>query len=194
MTESDPGLAGEEISDAGTVGARRQEVGDPVPPGERLSLNLPPKELDAPSAGAGPGAPPPGVRQEARGGAEAPGAPGERRPAGTGGPVEGGDVEAVRRDIQEDRRRLGDTVEALVRKTDVRGRTRRRAARMGGELRRMGAGTAGVIVAAAAVLTLVAMRALGRRQGSGRGRTARRRNAPGLPVRRSGARGPGRPE
>ncbi|GHH63894.1 hypothetical protein GCM10017673_05490 [Streptosporangium violaceochromogenes] len=205
MTESDPGLSGEEIPDAGMVGARRQEVGEPISPGERLSLNLPPKELDTPPAGARPGAPPSGGRQETRGGEEGSGAPGERRPAESGVTAGGGGVEAVRRDIQEDRRRLGDTVEALMRKTDVKGRAGRRAARMGGELRRMGADTAGaaaeaagrlggmapagirdavgrvtagaagrpvVIVAAAAVLTLVAMRALGRRRGSGRGRAS----------------------
>ncbi|MDP9867013.1 MULTISPECIES: DUF3618 domain-containing protein [Streptosporangium] len=51
--------------------------------------------------------------------------------------------ESVRRDIERDRRELGDTVEALVHKTDVKARVQETATHVGEDLRRMGAATAG---------------------------------------------------
>ncbi|WP_031164242.1 DUF3618 domain-containing protein [Streptosporangium roseum] len=51
--------------------------------------------------------------------------------------------ESVRRDIENDRRELGDTVEALVHKTDVKSRVQETAAQVGEDIRRVGAATAG---------------------------------------------------
>lgn len=51
--------------------------------------------------------------------------------------------ESVRRDIERDRRELGDTVEALVHKTDVKSRVQETATQVGEDIRRMGAATAG---------------------------------------------------
>ncbi|MER5424860.1 DUF3618 domain-containing protein [Streptosporangium roseum] len=51
--------------------------------------------------------------------------------------------ESVRRDIENDRRELGDTVEALVHKTDVKGRVQETATQVGEDIRRVGAATAG---------------------------------------------------
>lgn len=48
----------------------------------------------------------------------------------------------MRRDIEDARRELGDTVEALVHKTDVKGRFQETAAHVGEDLRRAGAATA----------------------------------------------------
>ena len=42
----------------------------------------------------------------------------------TGGRAAGGDVQELRREIDQTRQELGDTVEALARKTDVKARTR----------------------------------------------------------------------
>ncbi|MFI6796374.1 DUF3618 domain-containing protein [Streptosporangium canum] len=51
--------------------------------------------------------------------------------------------ESVRRDIENDRRELGDTVEALVHKTDVKSRVQETATQVGEDIRRVGAATAG---------------------------------------------------
>ncbi|SFI84042.1 Protein of unknown function [Streptosporangium canum] len=51
--------------------------------------------------------------------------------------------ESVRRDIENDRRELGDTVEALVHKTDVKSRVQETATHVGEDIRRVGAATAG---------------------------------------------------
>ncbi|OUC89801.1 DUF3618 domain-containing protein [Streptosporangium minutum] len=51
--------------------------------------------------------------------------------------------ESVRRDIERDRRELGDTVEALVHKTDVKSRVQETATQVGEDIRRVGAATAG---------------------------------------------------
>ncbi|GAA3104962.1 DUF3618 domain-containing protein [Streptosporangium carneum] len=183
MTETDPERPDHETLDAGTVGARRQEVGESVRRDEEMSLNLPPKAPGGvPSADLG--LPPseldgtPRLAEGATGGAEpertASAAPGAASGASEGGrtarAVEAGtataatpDVagageaggggargktddrtskESVRRDIENDRRELGDTVEALVHKTDVKGRVHETAAQVGDELRRVGAATA----------------------------------------------------
>ncbi len=181
MTESDPEKPGHETLDAGTVGARRQEVGEVVSPDEEMSLNLPPKVPDGTPA-SDLGVPPserdgtPRLAAATAGGGSGPAGP-ERTPgaAGTGGtagaavgdrtgeraagaaeagvtqaggsaaanPREVGTTkESVRRDIENDRRELGDTVEALMHKTDVKGRVQETAAQMGDELRRMGSATA----------------------------------------------------
>lgn len=180
MTENDPGGGDHDIPDAGTVGARREEVGTPIPSDERMSLNLPPKELDGMSA-ANLGVPPsrhdgtPRLPQGTAGGTGAPEAapaaggagatlrsggagragvsaagagsgPAGSGSAGTGGAADGADSgtskESVRRDIERDRRELGDTVEALMHKTDVKGRVQETATQVGDELRRVRAATA----------------------------------------------------
>ncbi|MEU1878270.1 DUF3618 domain-containing protein [Streptosporangium sp. NPDC020072] len=170
MSESDNGTPKDEIWDAGTVGAHRQRVGAPVAPDERMSLNVPPKQpgggpSSAPTGEGGDGTPslvegdggtgqPTAVRRtpgkapgKAAEGAtgKATGAP-ERSPEKARGKetgeAGGTSRESVRRDIERDRRELGETVEALVRKTDVRGRVHETAAQVGDELRRAGAATA----------------------------------------------------
>ncbi|WP_449065027.1 DUF3618 domain-containing protein [Planomonospora algeriensis] len=141
MSETDPGR-GRDVAPAGTTGSRRQEIGTPVPPDERGSLNIPPNE-SAPKGAAGPrgegtpaddlGLPPwesdetPDLVRRDRGSVRGPETP----------------EEAVRREIEETRRELGDSVEALVHKTDVKGRVQEKAAHMGDDLKRMGAATAG---------------------------------------------------
>ncbi|WP_196453606.1 DUF3618 domain-containing protein [Planomonospora sp. ID82291] len=145
MSETDPGR-GQDVAPAGTTGSRRQEIGTPVPPDERGSLNIPPNE-PGPSGAAGSraggtptddlGLPPwesdgtPDLVRRDRGSARGPETP----------------EEAVRREIEETRRELGDSVEALVHKADVKGRVQARvqekAAHVGDDLKRMGAATAG---------------------------------------------------
>ncbi|GGL13180.1 DUF3618 domain-containing protein [Planomonospora parontospora] len=141
MSETDPGR-GRDVAPAGATGSRRQEIGTPVPPDERGSLNIPPNEPGQRGATGlrGEGAPtddlglppwesdgtPDLVRRD-RGSARGPETP----------------EEAVRREIEETRRELGDSVEALMHKTDVKGRVQEKAAHMGDDLKRMGAATAG---------------------------------------------------
>ncbi|GAA3134697.1 hypothetical protein GCM10010466_26920 [Planomonospora alba] len=138
MSETDPG-PGRDTAEAGVTGARRQEIGAPIPSDERGSLNIPPNE-PALRPGAGPrpdgtsagdfGTPP-----WEGGGTAGIGAGAARGP--------GSQEEAVRREIEETRRELGDSVEALMHKTDVKGRVQEKAAHMGDDLKRMGAATAG---------------------------------------------------
>ncbi|GAA4230367.1 hypothetical protein FHR32_007016 [Streptosporangium album] len=156
MTESDPGAPDLESGAAGTTGSRRKEVGEPVAPDERESLNIPPNAPDV--AGGTPtadlGVPPsdrdgtPRQVDRTDAGEVVAGAAGGAR-AGTGG-QDGGTTdtkkasrESVRRDIENDRRELGDTVEALVHKTDVKGRVQETATQVGEGIRRAGAATAG---------------------------------------------------
>ncbi|MFC4056905.1 DUF3618 domain-containing protein [Planomonospora corallina] len=139
MSETDPG-PGRDMSEAGVTGARRQEIGTPIPSDERGSLNIPPNEPETrPGAGSGRGAStgdlglPPwegGTPQSF--GSDAGAVRGPQSPE-----------EAVRREIEETRRELGDSVEALMHKTDVKGRVQEKAAHMGDDLKRMGAATAG---------------------------------------------------
>jgi len=150
MTETDPGRADRSEPEAGITGSRRKEVGEPVTPDESESLNIPPKQ-------------PYGTPGEDVGlpGSERGGTPllpdGETVPYGntgntgntgetgeTAGAVEndGNNAETTRRDIEDARRELGDTVEALVHKTDVKGRFQETAAQVGEDLRKAGAATA----------------------------------------------------
>ncbi|MEU4835864.1 DUF3618 domain-containing protein [Streptosporangium sp. NPDC023615] len=166
MTETDPG--GERPqAEAGTTGARRKEVGEPVTPEESGSLNIPPNQPDA-TPGEDPDAPVPGHGGTPRPPGTALTAvpdpdPADTTPyANTGSTVssgaagaaatetkigktvgsDGGDAESVRRDIEEARRELGDTVEALVHKTDVKGRLQETAGQKVEDLRKAGAATA----------------------------------------------------
>ncbi|WP_406313602.1 DUF3618 domain-containing protein [Streptosporangium sp. NBC_01639] len=161
MTETDPGTPDRESGDAGTTGSRRKAVGEPITPDERESLNIPP---NAPEAADGTpttdlGGPPSdrdGTPQQLDRTDADRGAAGGAVSGGTAGAVAGagkrdGDTtdagktsrESVRRDIENDRRELGDTVEALVHKTDVKGRVQETATQMGEDIRRVGAATAG---------------------------------------------------
>ncbi|MGV9775484.1 DUF3618 domain-containing protein [Streptosporangium sp. NPDC003464] len=173
MTETDPGRPGRDVEEAGITGSRRKEVGEPVTPDESGSLNIPPNapemsEVPPPGRDGRPtedlGVPP-----SERDGTPRPvdrTGPGPAEPdrtdagrAGVGTAVAGGtrddragadrtsagkpSKESVRRDIERDRRELGDTVEALVHKTDVKARVQETATHVGEDLRRMGAATAG---------------------------------------------------
>ncbi|MBB2911501.1 hypothetical protein FHS43_002774 [Streptosporangium becharense] len=196
MTETDPG-GPDPTPTAGTTGAHRKKVGEPITPDERESLNIPPKQpIGTPTAEADDLGVPPSERDGtprlapgsaagsasttgagAAGSATATGSAAGSGPAtattatgaagSTGGSVtasgappagaEGGtpgttvtgasagdldEKESVRRDIEEARRELGDTVEALVHKTDVKGRVQETATQVGDDLRRMGTATA----------------------------------------------------
>ncbi|GAA3417279.1 DUF3618 domain-containing protein [Streptosporangium vulgare] len=159
MTETDPGGAERPRAVAGTTGSRRKGVDEPVTPDESGSLNIPPNQPD-------------GTPREDLGVAESerdgtPRLPGDAALAAvpdttaattpyanTGATVggvtgdgktvgdDGKDTETVRRDIEDARRELGDTVEALVHKTDVKGRLQETAAQVGDDLRKVGAATA----------------------------------------------------
>ncbi|MFI6511120.1 DUF3618 domain-containing protein [Streptosporangium sp. NPDC050855] len=156
MTETDPGGARPQ-PEAGTTGARRKEVGEPVTPEESGSLNIPPRQPDDASDEEDD----PGTAASRRDGvARSPEAlsavpgPADTTPyANTGaGSTEakigktvgddGNDAESVRRDIEEARRELGDTVEALVHKTDVKARLQETASQKVDDLRKVGAATA----------------------------------------------------
>ncbi|GAA3447832.1 DUF3618 domain-containing protein [Planomonospora venezuelensis] len=147
MSETDPGRPGRDLTEAGTTGARRQEIGTPVPPDERGSLNIQPKEPGL-SPAAGTGGTPSGETGDDRLGADE--TPDERRRGTlhavgddrTAAPAGTASEEAVRRDIEETRRELGDTVEALAHKTDVKGRVHETAAHMGDDLKSRVQGTA----------------------------------------------------
>ncbi|MEV4185806.1 DUF3618 domain-containing protein [Streptosporangium canum] len=171
MTETDPGSPDFEPGEAGTTGSRRKGVGEPVTPDERESLNIPPNapdmaeaqppgrdgtphladdtdaaRADAAVAGAGAGA---GNTVAGRtigtGGAGGTGVGGAGRTDAdvTGEKASVTGKESVRRDIENDRRELGDTVEALVHKTDVKSRVQETATQVGEDIRRVGAATAG---------------------------------------------------
>ncbi|GAA0846310.1 DUF3618 domain-containing protein [Streptosporangium amethystogenes subsp. fukuiense] len=150
MTETDPGGSDRPRAEAGITGSRRKRVGAPITPEERESLNIPPKQpygtpggdLDVPESERDGTPRPPSV---------AAGATPHADTADTGvGETKTGkiikkdenDVETVRRDIEDARRELGDTVEALVHKTDVKGRFQETAAHVGEDLRRARAATA----------------------------------------------------
>ncbi|MFF3442568.1 DUF3618 domain-containing protein [Streptosporangium sp. NPDC002721] len=161
MTETDPGGPERPQAVAGTTGSRRKGVDEPVTPEESGSLNIPPNQPDGtPGEDLG-------VTESERDGT--PRLPGDTTLAAvpdttvattpyantgaTGGVTEtgktgktvgndGNDTESVRRDIEEARRELGDTVEALVHKTDVKGRFQETAAQVGDDLRKVGAATA----------------------------------------------------
>ncbi|MER5643309.1 DUF3618 domain-containing protein [Streptosporangium sp. NPDC002524] len=154
MTETDPGGPERPQAVAGTTGSRRKGVDEPVTPEESGSLNIPPNQPD--------GTPREdlGVAESGRDGT--PRLPGDAAlaavpdttaattpyantgAAGSGKTVgdDGNDTESVRRDIEDARRELGDTVEALVHKTDVKGRFQETAAQVGDDLRKAGAATA----------------------------------------------------
>ncbi|MFI6453253.1 DUF3618 domain-containing protein [Streptosporangium amethystogenes] len=151
MTETDPGGPDRPRAEAGITGSRRKRVGAPITPDERESLNIPPKQPDGtPGEDLG-------VSESERGGT--PRLP-ESAAAGvtpyadtvdtgvdeakTGKIItkDENDAETVRRDIEDARRELGDTVEALVHKTDVKGRFQETAAHVGEDLRKAGAATA----------------------------------------------------
>ncbi|MFD8527711.1 DUF3618 domain-containing protein [Streptosporangium canum] len=159
MTETDPGSPDFEPGEAGTTGSRRKGVGEPVTPDERESLNIPPNAPDMAEA------PPPGRDgtpttdlggpPSSRDGTPhlADGTDAARAAAVAGADRTGAGVtgekasvtgkESVRRDIENDRRELGDTVEALVHKTDVKSRVQETATHVGEDIRRVGAATAG---------------------------------------------------
>ncbi|WP_329429566.1 DUF3618 domain-containing protein [Streptosporangium sp. NBC_01495] len=150
MTETDPGGPDRLEADAGTTGSRRKGVDEPITPDESGSLNIPPNQPD--------GSPREdlGVPESERDGTpRLAGTTATTTPyantggtgggaAGTGRTVggDGNDRETVRRDIEDARRELGDTVEALVHKTDVKGRFQETAAQVGDDLRKVGAATA----------------------------------------------------
>lgn len=160
MTETDPGGPERPQAVAGTTGSRRKGVDEPITPDESGSLNIPPNQPDGtPSQDLG-------VPESERDGT--PRLPGDA--GGSGGAAlaavpdttvattpyadtgatrdgktvgdDGNDTESVRRDIEDARRELGDTVEALVHKTDVKGRFQETAAQVGDDLRKAGAATA----------------------------------------------------
>jgi len=132
MTETDPDRPDRKPADAGVTGARRQEIGKPVAPEDSGSLNVPQSRPD--------GTPTEDLGVPA---AERDGSPRLTEDATTGGPNAGKpNKESVRQDIEKARRELGDTVEALVHKTDVKGRVQETATQVGDDLRRMGAATA----------------------------------------------------
>ncbi|MEV8632748.1 hypothetical protein AB0395_13915 [Streptosporangium sp. NPDC051023] len=147
MTERDPERLEDEIEDAGTVGARRQRVSEPVAPGEKMSLNLPPTVPDGPPVPTGEST---GVEEAGRmagtvetGRVAGPGDAGTAGAAGGTSAHDGGTSgRSAGRDIDNDRREPGETVEALMHKTDVKGRVHETATQVGGELRRMGTATA----------------------------------------------------
>ena len=142
MTETDPGGPDRPQPDAGMVGSRREPVGAPVTPDEWGSLNIPPKasygtpgeDLDVPDSGRD-GTP--RLPESAATGTAA----GETK---TGKIIvkDKNDTETVRRDIEDARRELGDTVEALMHKSDVKSRVQETAAHVGEDLRKAGAATA----------------------------------------------------
>jgi|GEM_PF-6827583 len=158
MTETDPGGADRFEKDAGTTGSRRKGVDEPITPDERESLNIPPnppvdtspEDLGSSESGRDGTS---GLREGASAVA-APGAATTPLYANTGGGAtgvteagktvgdDGNDTENTRRDIEDARRELGDTVEALVHKTDVKGRIQETAAQVGDDLRKVGAATA----------------------------------------------------
>ncbi|MEV4097419.1 DUF3618 domain-containing protein [Streptosporangium saharense] len=145
MSESDPGRSGGEIHDAGTVGAHRQQVGAPVTSDEEMSLNVPPKQPDGtpssvPESRRDNGTP--RLPEKDTGHLRAVGKTHETDVKEAGKETGKTNRESVRRDIERDRRELGETVEALVHKTDVKGRVQETAAQVGDELRRVGAATA----------------------------------------------------
>ncbi|MEU3166843.1 DUF3618 domain-containing protein [Streptosporangium sp. NPDC006930] len=160
MTETDPG--GNRFEpDAGTTGSRRKGVDEPITPDESGSLNIPPNQPEGMSreglgasgserdgtSGFREGAAPVAVPEAT---ATTPYADTGGGAAGTTGATEigktvgddGNDTETLRRDIEDARRELGDTVEALVHKTDVKGRIQETAAQVGDDLRKVGAATA----------------------------------------------------
>lgn len=123
MTESDPGRV---ETPAGEVGARRRPIGVHTPD-EDTSINLPPNSpdrvlpadvADAVSAAETP--------EPYRTPGTARAAPAAAAGTGTDEPVS--ERERIRRDIGRTRRELGETVEALMRRTDVRARAREKAA------------------------------------------------------------------
>jgi hypothetical protein len=139
MTETDPDRPDRKLADAGTTGARRQEIGEPRAPEESGSLNVPQAKSD--------GTPVEdlGVPAAERDGTPRPAenaTPGDTSAGKPNTENEKTSKESVRRDIENARRELGDTVEALVHKTDVKGRVQETAAQVGDDLRRMGAATA----------------------------------------------------
>lgn len=117
MTETDP-AGGSEKSTAGDVGARRQTVGMPT---DHESINVPPTRPGAaenalaaeaarePHETFVPEAPVPDDRMATE--------ENDRRDI-----AEGDEEEQVRKDISKTRKDLGDTVEALADKMDVKGR------------------------------------------------------------------------
>ncbi|WP_433361096.1 DUF3618 domain-containing protein [Streptosporangium sp. CA-115845] len=148
MTETDPGGPDRSRGEAGITGSRRKRVGAPITPDERESLNIPPKQpYGTPGEDLG-------VPESERAGTPrlAESAAADVAPCvdtGVGETKTGkiitkdeNDVETVRRDIEDARRELGDTVEALVHKTDVKGRFQETAAHVGEDLRRARAATA----------------------------------------------------
>ncbi|MER6826255.1 DUF3618 domain-containing protein [Streptosporangium sp. NPDC000563] len=165
MTETDPGGPGRLEPDAGTTGSRRKGVDEPITPDESGSLNIPPNQPEGTSR-EGLGASEPGrdgtsplregaapvvvpettaaTTPYANTGGTGVGAAGATEAAKIGKIVgdDGNDTETLRRDIEDARRELGDTVEALVHKTDVKGRIQETAAQVGDDLRKVGAATA----------------------------------------------------
>ncbi|GIH99319.1 DUF3618 domain-containing protein [Planobispora takensis] len=120
MTETDPGRR-RDTAEAGMTGSRREDIGASVPPDESASLSGTPASARATgdtSRDSGSGASSAGTTEE----------------------------QAVRRDIEETRRELGDSVEALIHKTDVKGRVQGRVhetvANVGDDVKRMGTATA----------------------------------------------------
>ncbi|WP_326641433.1 DUF3618 domain-containing protein [Streptosporangium sp. NBC_01755] len=154
MTETDPGGSDRPPAEAGITGSRRKRVGAPITPDERESLNIPPKQPYG-TPGEDLGVPEserddtPRLPESAVAGATPYGKTVNTAGTGVGETKTGkiitkdeNDAETVRRDIEDARRELGDTVEALVHKTDVKGRFQETAAHVGEDLRRAGAATA----------------------------------------------------
>ncbi|GIH92714.1 DUF3618 domain-containing protein [Planobispora siamensis] len=121
MTETDPGRR-RDTADAGTTGSRREDIGASTPPDESASSS--------------------GTSASGRA------TTGDTPNDGGSGSFSAGTTEeqAVRRDIEETRRELGDSVEALIHKTDIKGRVQGRVhetvANVGDDVKRMGTATA----------------------------------------------------
>ncbi|GLW20229.1 DUF3618 domain-containing protein [Microbispora triticiradicis] len=193
MTETDPGAA---RPNAGTVGVHRQDVSEPVTDTESLNA----------VRQARPGPEPVAAARDTKGGTET--ETGRR-----GGEHDKGhdEISEVRRDIERTRDDLGDTIEALAAKADIKGRAqermhatmtaaRARATGVAGRVReaapthmREAAGRAGeqvrtgpgLVAAAGAVAAAGGAVLLLRRMTGGRGRTAKTTGL-GVPIFLSG--------
>ncbi|GAA3234889.1 DUF3618 domain-containing protein [Nonomuraea helvata] len=147
MSETDPGYSEQH---AGNVGARRATVGTPT---ERESINVPPtrpgaaenaRHAEEARAEHETFIPEPPVRDERAEAAESQRAEEETVPTPRGSlhdqssPLHGvrhREEPDVRRDIEETRRELGDTVSALAAKADVKARASHAAGSVRGKVR-----------------------------------------------------------
>ncbi|MFG1710168.1 DUF3618 domain-containing protein [Nonomuraea sp. M3C6] len=125
MSETDPGYSEQH---AGDVGARRATVGEPT---ERESINVPPTRPGAAENARRAEAarrehetflPEPPISDERTEAAETWPAEEETVTSTRGRREEDEEEDDVRKDIEETRRELGETVSALAAKTDIKGR------------------------------------------------------------------------